>query len=214
MNKNIIFTYSSILVLLISCKSTEQINFIDDNSISLQDLKQKQFYSYPANSKVFLSYSKKPNEENINSENFFSITEYYTNVRPSKTDTKIPTNIFTKDYEYFSKKLDSKYVIYYCDEVKVKQRIAYFENNNSHKNMNLNDLNDIYKYLKNKNISFKVLKEKKDLNGISYADLMLTKDSLFCKVSVSKLESVSNIFYSARDTISTIRYGDNKYFYK
>lgn len=198
--KTLIF---GVFLLLISCKTSKKIDFIDNQKISFQGLKNDKLFFYPVDKTIFLSNSERLDDS-------YHITGYYTNVKPSSSDNKIPTNIFTKDNEYFSKVLHSSYLIYYTDGENVKMRIAYFANNGKEK---LETLNDIYNYLKNEKIEYKLIREKKDIKGIPYADIFLTKDSLYCKIRATKQESISNIYYEAKDTLSTIQFGDNRNFY-
>lgn len=193
----------SIVFLLISCKTTKKIDFIDNHKISFQGLENDKLFFYSVDKTIFLSNSERLDDS-------YHITGYYTNVKPSSSDSKIPTNIFTKDNEYFNKVLHSSYLIYYTDGGNVKMRIAYFANNGKEK---LENLNDIYNYLKKEKIEYNLIREKKDIKGIPYADIFLTKDSLYCKIKATKQESISNIYYEAKDTLSTIQFGDNRNFY-
>ncbi|MFP3591830.1 hypothetical protein [Chryseobacterium sp. SIMBA_038] len=199
MRKVLIF---GILFFIMSCKTSKDLDFVDDN-INPQNM---DLYFYTINKNIYLS-----NDSISHKNKSFHINGYYTNVKPSISNNNIPTNIFTKDNEYFNKKLNNKYIIYYADGKKIKMRIAYFGNNYKEK---FETLNDVYNYLKKKKIPYKLIKEKKDINGIPYADILLTKNSLFCKIFATKRESVSNIYYNINDTLSTIQYGDNRNFYK
>jgi|GEM_PF-3040533 len=198
--KTVIF---GMFFILISCKTSKDVNFIDDHDISIRDLDHSNLTFFPRNMTIFLSSPQ-------NKYNNYHVSGSYTNIKPSSYDSKIPTNIFTKDNEYFNKVLHNKYIIYYTDDKKVRMRIAYFENKGKEK---LETLADIYNYLKKEKIKYQLIKERKDIDGIPYADILLIKDSLYCKVKATKLESVSNVYYNAKDTLSSIKYGDEKYFY-
>lgn len=194
-----------LLLSLISCRKFNQDNLINEKKITVDYLNKKGYFFYPSS---YLPNIPKNSIKKYNKNNGF-----YSNVKPYSLDTKRPTPIFTKDFKYFVETLNSKYEIYNVVEGKVKLGIVYVINENS-KADKIKSLNDMYNYLNKKGISFKVLKERKDSNNIPYSDILLTKDSLFCRVRATNKEILYNIYNDSKDTLTSLTYGDTFPFFR
>ncbi len=201
--------YLLILVLfsLVSCKDiNKNSNLIREDIITYDDLIKKGYYFYPSNFQTVIS-------KNNNEKKDKKLNGYFSNVKPSKENENVPTSIFTKDYKYFVEDLNGKYEFFYINNGNVTLSIVHIVNENTEDNK-LESVEDIYNYLKGKNISYKVLKEKQGLNNTPNTEILLTKNSLFCKAEASKLGFTCNIYSSIKDTLGSIQYGNITPFYR
>lgn len=213
-----------LITLLVSCDSKKgNLDFFETEKMNVNE-----YYKYNSKGLNYYQYKYFDNQKKIKYDSFLPVI--YTNVRPLKTNKKIPEQIFdTFDFykdsrKYYFYKLKQKSVIYIENNGKILYRSCYHQYYG--KKYYIKDiekprnLNDLIEYLKYKNINYKIIDTidiskqiDKDKSMVKWKKEYLKKEiktkvyymtinkNLY-KVELDSSFCETKLFYNPNDTIN------------
>ncbi|USL95848.1 hypothetical protein D1J36_001690 [Riemerella anatipestifer] len=198
--------YISIFILVISCqerKKNQDLGFIETKPFS-----KNNYYKYDNG-----FFRNKPQDID-------SFRSYiYTIVEPLEEDENLPKRIFgiirrhkwKKSINYFDKELKGKNLSYLEINNKIVFRNFYFEYRLDSDFDKFTNLESFTKYLKSKNLDYKVIKSRKinSINTLDTDEIDIEIQKKFYKVILNERLGVSYLFYDRKDTVNFDVYRTN-----